>query len=161
MQTNHGLKIRGIRPDCADEKQVWENSRCRTAWNPREKFPVLEKSGKFFSARKRSRRWNFECAQVDRSHFPWRCNLLRFWEAELRGGGGAGGDMNDDDPSDGAGVTYAIDPDHQVGDCRVRKKEQSKGGGYPEPGYADRTFTNDVGPCGDTRQTRSYGWKSY
>jgi hypothetical protein len=25
-------------------------------------------------------------------HFPSRCNLLRFWEAELRGGWGAGGD---------------------------------------------------------------------
>ena len=23
--------------------------------------------------------------------FPWRCNLLRFWEAELKGGEGAGG----------------------------------------------------------------------
>jgi hypothetical protein len=34
---------------------------------------------------------NFECTQMDRSHFPWHCNLLRFWEAELRGGGGAGG----------------------------------------------------------------------
>lgn len=24
-------------------------------------------------------------------HFPWRCILLRFWEAELRAGLGAGG----------------------------------------------------------------------
>ena len=23
--------------------------------------------------------------------FPWRCNLLRFWEAEVKGGWGAGG----------------------------------------------------------------------
>ena len=27
----------------------------------------------------------------DQSHFPWRCNMLHFWEAELRDGGDAGG----------------------------------------------------------------------